>query len=264
MSDVAAQAWPEARTGPAFVASALACALAAFALASLAWSRAPAGPAAVAEVAADPAPPRPHWLEVIKPVRIFSLEAPQFRRQALLYAARRLAPGDTREDTLAFGAPTGEAPMLRLALLRGLVPEARTTLDEGLARLAERQRFAPILGTRRGALTTRFGRFETATLRLPGRTAPCDGFHLALATPALAIDGIACDTTRADLACLIDRLDLASAGEDSALVDLFAAAELRRNPACSGMRLGPDKVHAAWLDDKRATPPRKMRRSTGF
>ena len=154
--------------------------------------------------------------------------------------------------------------MLRLALVRGATPDARPGLDEGLSRLATRHGFVPTLGTRRGALTTRFGRFETATLRVPGRSAACDGFHLALAAPALAIDGVACGTVRGDLACLIDRLDLVSAGEDSALVDLFVAAELRRNPACSGMRLGPDVVHAAWLDDKRVTAAKKMRRSTGF
>ena len=275
MSDIAVQAWTVPRAGWHHSALALACALGAacaFAVAGAAVKhRGPEVPVVTAPVAvavtpaAIAAPPGPPpWLGIIKPVQIFSLEAPQFRQQTLAYSARRPVSGEAREDTLAYGIPSGEAPMLRLALLRGTAPETPPGLDDGLTRLADRQGFVPTLGARRGALTTRFGRFETATLRIPGRVAACDGFHLALPSPALAIDGIACGTAQADLACLIDRLDLASAGEDFALVGLFAAAELRRNPACSGMRLGPDVVHAAWLDDKRATPAKKMRHSTGF
>ena len=268
MSDIAAQAWPEPRLGPGRTTAALACAFGAacaLAVAGVAWSRrVPEAPAPVAPVAIPTKPAAPQWLAIIKPVRIFSLEAPQFRHLALDYAARRLVAGGTREDTLAFGSSAGDAPMLRLALQRGTAPTTGGGLDERLSRLAERQGFAASLGTRRGALTTRFGRFETATLRIPGRSTACDGFHLALSAPAFSIAGIACGTARGDLACLIDRLDLASAGEDVGLVALFAATELRRNPACKGMRLGPDAVHAAWLDDKLATPLRKMRRSTGF
>ena len=262
MSDVAAQAWPVPRVGSGSAAAALVCALGAvcaFAVAVLAGSR------SVPEVAPTPVivapiPAAPRWLEVVKPVQIFSLEAPQFRRESLAYAARRLVSGLTREDTLAYGTPSGEAPMLRLALVRGSSPDTGSALGGGMARIAERQGLDPTIGTKRGALTTRFGRFDTATLRISGRAGACDGFHLALAAPALSVDGIACGTARGDLACLIDRLDLVSAGDDRPLADLFAATELHRNPACAGMRLGPDVVHAAWLDDKRATPLKKMRR----
>ena len=48
----------------------------------------------------------------------------------------------------------------------------------------------------------------------------------------------------------MDRLDIASGGEDRALIDFFAAAELKRDAACNGMRMGPDTVHAAWLDER--------------
>jgi hypothetical protein len=44
------------------------------------------------------------------------------------------------------------------------------------------------------------------------------------------------------------------------LIDFFAATELRRDGACEGMRLGPDTLHARWLDDKPATQRKTLRR----
>ena len=112
-------------------------------------------------------------------------------------------------------------------------------------------------------LATRFGGFEIAdveTSKGAGAAMRCSGFRLHLAKPLLAMDGFACGMgghtiARRTLGCLIDRLDLASAGEDRALSDFFAATDLKRNAACDGMRLGPDVMHAAWLDEKETAAP---------
>ena len=82
-------------------------------------------------------------------------------------------------------------------------------------------------------------------------------------TPALTITGLACGGAEAwprkGLSCLLDRLDLASGGDDRQVIDFFASTELKRDAACGGMRLGPDTVHAPWLDDKPATRRKSLR-----
>ncbi len=116
-------------------------------------------------------------------------------------------------------------------------------------------------------MPTRFGTFEIADVTLTdGSVArvPCSGFRLALAAPAFTISGLACGrpgepVTRTTLACLVDRLDLASGGDDRAMIDFFAASERRRDAACAGARLAPDGMHAAWLDDKPVTHRRTSR-----
>ena len=62
------------------------------------------------------------------------------------------------------------------------------------------------------------------------------------------------------LACLLDRLDLASGGDDRDMVEFFAASERRRDANCAGARLAPDRLHAAWLDDKPVTRFKTWRR----
>ena len=94
---------------------------------------------------------------------------------------------------------------------------------------------------------------------------PCSGFRLSLAAPPLTIGGLACGATgkpmtRKALACMLDRLDLHSGGEDREMIDFFAASERRRDPSCSGAGLAPDALHAAWLDDKPVTHGRTSRR----
>lgn len=231
---------------------------------------APAAPAP-APLAVAPVQDTPRWIEIVRPVQIYSLEAPELGRLPLIYTARRLSRGDVREDRLAFGSPGGERPMLRLALLRGASPGRPPTLQAAVTALLAADSLKASIAPGSGTLATRFGTFGAAsvTLDAPATSMACNGFHLAVANPSLAITGVACagasqDLSRAGLSCLIDRLDLASAGEDLELSTFFADSELRRNAACRGMRLGPDEVHAPWLDDKPATPPSKIRHHEGI
>ena len=207
------------------------------------------------------------WLEVVKPIEIFSLEANDFSKATRLYRARRHAEGGGRQDTMILGAP-GREPALRLSLYRrGTEPYSRGPFFADIAHQAADAGLAVIRSGLPDLLPTRFGAFEVADVSLGGGSAPpvpCSGYRLVVDKPALTITGLACVArtamSRSALQCVLDRLDLASGGADKALVEFFAASELHRTATCSGTRLAPDQVHAGWLDDRSATPRRNSRR----
>ena len=87
-----------------------------------------------------------------------------------------------------------------------------------------------------GAMHTKFGDFEVAVLGLAqgdGSARECLGFRFAATAPDLRIAGFACGAekpapsllTKAQLACLIDTLELAAPPEDERLIWFFAAHE---------------------------------------
>lgn len=210
-------------------------------------------------------PPLAKWIDIVKPVQIYSLPAPELANAALLYKARRLSSGNGREDILTFGRLAGDRPSLRLRIYRG----DKADLDRVRA-VDPMDRVSPAFARNPPAafVETRFGRFETSDVRVRDASAPvgpCASFRIDVDRPGLSISGIACGgrdkpVARNGLACLLDRLDLNSAGDDRDLGDFFAASELRHNGVCAGMRLAPDGAHAAWLDDKPATAPDRLRR----
>lgn len=268
--------WPPKRyrhtpaTVPAFprlVASlvllALVCLLLALAISSLLRLR----------TATNVVAPPPEWLDVPRPIHIFGIEAPSLRALPLIYTARRRSAGDGREDMLAFGAPGLDSPTLRLRFYRRGPTAA--PLPPLFAAIVQQAAEAGLSVSRSGLadlLPTRFGAFEIADVALTGAMAErltCSGFRLALTTPALTIGGLACGApgkpvARAELACLLDRVDLHSGGDDRAMIDFFAVSERRRDTGCHGAGLAPDALHAAWLDDrsvgKPATHPGTSRR----
>jgi hypothetical protein len=223
----------------------------------------------------SPAPTRmsaPAWLDIVKPVQLFSLQANELSSLPLVYTARRRADGAGREDVLAFGTLAGERPALRLRISRADASTAVPPLYVALARQAAEAGLSVGRSGLPDLMPTRFGAFEIADIALansrgaaaPGGAATCSGFRLVNDRPGFTIIGLACGDVRPwprkALACLVDRLDLASGGDDRQLIDFFAATELRRDGACEGMRLGPDTLHARWLDDKPATQRKTLRR----
>ena len=218
--------------------------------------------------------PPPAWLDIVKPVQVFSLQASELANLPMVYSARRRSTGGGREDVLAFGTLAGDKPALRLRIFRA---ETGATPAPPLYVAVARQAAEAGLSVGRSGLpdlmNTRFGPFEIADIVLTrgpqaeaprvGTMATCGGFRLVNERPGLTITGLACGGAdpwpRKPLACLLDRLDLASGGDDGQLIDFFAATELKRDGACGGMRLGPDTVHAPWLDDKPATPHKTSR-----
>ena len=219
------------------------------------------------------APPPPKWLAIPKPVQVFSLEAPELANLPVAYSARRRSDGNGRDDVLAFGSLTDGRLGLRLRVSRAERQPPPPPLYAALARQAADVGLSIDHSSLPNIMPARFGRFEIVKMALNGghvasplsvrALTPCSGFRLVNDEPGFIITGLACGSTdavpSATLSCLIDRLDLASGGDDRRLIEFFAASELKRNSACNGARLAPDTLHAKWLDDKPATPHKTLR-----
>lgn len=217
---------------------------------------------------APAAPSAPAWLDIIKPIEIFSLEAADLAKSPRIYKARRILAGGGRQDTLAFGTLAGEEPALRLTLYRqGSETYAPAPAFADIVQLAAGAGLSVVRSGLPDLMTTRFGKFQVTNVTLSGgaaSSAACSGFRLVLETPALTMIGLACGgkaagMPRERLGCVLERLDLTSGADDRPLVEFFAATELQRNGTCAGMRLGPDMLHAAWVDDRTATPRKNLR-----
>jgi hypothetical protein len=212
------------------------------------WPETEAGeaPPAAGAQKAEPAL-RSSWQEIGKPVKLYDLAAPQLAHEKRSYAARRHTSGGGRDDALTFGEFAGTGPFLRISIYRHgsekvadapfFVDMARRAAQLGLS--LSRAHFAE-------TQATRFGDMETAAMTMAeGRTARdnCRGFRYSAAQLGLTIAGFACGAgdqpmSGGDLACLVDRLDLLSAGEDRPLRDFFAQAQSRGPRGC------PDAVPA--------------------
>ncbi len=262
-----ALAWPRGmRRVPSLLAGfgmmCAAVALLIVAILSLAAANAPpAGNGAEKAIAVSAMPT--DWVDIVRPIQIFDLSAPERAKSSLHYAARRDATGATRQDILTLGT-TAESPYVRLVLTRFtgqtladpplFVDLARSAADAALSIARSQTPFA---------FPTRFGPFEEAEVELAaktGKTLSCLGFRGSALVGTFWISGFACGTDKepmaqGELICLIDRLDLNEAGDDQALSGFFAASELRRNSACAGNALRPTGTHASWLDRNDAPQP---------
>jgi hypothetical protein len=244
----------------------LALLLLAFGVVVLAAAQSEDGPVQTARLEA---PPAPQWIDVVRPIEIFSLDAPDFAKDTKIYRARRHRDGGGREDMLGFGQLSGKESFLRLMIYRiGTETAPQVSFYVDLARRAA----AAELSIGRSVLpqvdTTRFGPVEVADLDLVGRdgtTTPCLGFRGSSEAPIKMV-GFACGTkdkplSRPGLTCIIERLDLNSAGEDVALARFFSDSEMKRSPACAGTALGPLPARANWLDQADAQPPLRTKKS---
>lgn len=203
------------------------------------------------------------WIDIVRPIRIFDLTAPELAKAPLVYAAERHATGGGRQDILTFGSLDAPA-YLRLQLYRvGTEAAPAMPLYVDFTRAAASANLAITRSLPPAEMPTRFGPFEVSDLTLAqksGAAVPCLGFRGMALSGGFRVLGFACGgrtlaLSRPALGCLIDRLDLAEAGDDQALAGFFAASELRRNPACAGSELRPSIHRASWLDRNDAPPP---------
>ena len=195
-----------------------------------------------APVPAAPPGAAESWIDINRPIQLFSLVGTEFARLPLAYAARRDVGGGGRRDLLVFGSPKGDTPYLQLSFRRsGRSPEPVPTLLADLDRIDPDGRTGITHAGMPSTIETRFGPFETADLRLvtDRRSSPCIGFRSKpLDADVLRIAGLVCGTSdrpagRDLLGCVIDRIDLVSAGSDDALRGLFVDAERRRGSGCA-------------------------------
>lgn len=195
------------------------------------------------------------WVAIAQPMAIFSLEAPDFRREPPLLEARRSPDDSRREDVLSFGNPAEPRPhlLLRLATGEGAATSTRSFMV-ALVHEAARRGLAVERGSTPAPIETRFGPLETADVVLGDgkESRGCIAFRTPPGEAGFALSGWWCaapkPSDRRQLVCLVERLDLVGTGTEPELRNIFARSELKRHPDCTPPRLSASGRKASWLD----------------
>ena len=201
--------------------------------------------AAKAEAAPPALPTRIQGL----PFSAFDLNAPEFANEKKTIAVRDGDEGVGRVDALTLGQFAMGVPFLRLDIHQD-ISEKEADSDFFL----DMTRHASLLGlnaakiSQPAAISTRFGEFEVADIRLTQPASEgvaaseraCLVARMIKEAPSLEITAIACGAAnqkidRPALGCLFDRLEF-KAGEKTDLNEYFAAAETERGKACNYSR----------------------------
>lgn len=210
------------------------------------------------------------WVGVARPIALFGLETPELDRRSG-YEARRSVDGSRREDVLSFGEFGDGKPFLALKLLvnrAGEADRASASLSQPFVIALVRDGAARGLSVGRSGMVTtietKFGPVETADIGLNDgeHSRACIGFRHQDAAAHLSFTGWWCGgesrhADRAQLTCMLDRIDLLSAGDDHTLRTLFAGFELNRRPGCSQPRLSASGRKSSWLDADAKAPALK-------
>jgi hypothetical protein len=172
------------------------------------------------------------WFEIARPAPAYALAAPQLAHEKFTYQARRHAPGGGREDMLTFGDFAGGKIFLRLAVYRhgAEKPAEEAPFFVEMARRAAPLGLSIVHASFEQEQPTRFGALEMAALTLSADQSKrdnCRGFRLVQMTPGVTIAGLACGgadevLSATDMACLVNRLEFVSPGDDRALRAFFA------------------------------------------
>jgi len=194
------------------------------------------------------------WVTIGRPIALFGVESPGL--------ARRSQDGQRREDVLSFGEFGDGKSFLSLKFKVNRDAQAQNALA-GLAQpfvitLVRESASRGLSVGRSGAATTietKFGTVETADIGLSDGAAgrACIAFRHLDGAAHLSFSGWWCGSEtrpadRAQLICLIDRIDLLSAGDDPELRASFARTELNRRQGCSVPRLAATGRKGSWLD----------------
>lgn len=196
------------------------------------------------------------WIRIARPVAMFGLASPELDKQVPSYEAQRNQDSSRRRDDLSFGAFAEARPHLQLRLL---IEHGADQLSQPFVIALVREAAERGMSVERSGLATtiatRFGPVETADASFSDGDSnrPCIAFRKSPGEIPLGLSGWWCGTAarpadRQQLICLIDRIDLLSAGEDRALRSAFARTELNRQPACDLPRLAASGRKTSWLD----------------
>lgn len=201
--------------------------------------------------------------DVVAEARTASIDvdAPEFEREKKVASIGESREGEGRVDSLTVGQFAMGAPFLRVDIHPELSPAATDSdffLDMTRHARAAGLNVAKI--GQRATLTTRFGAFETADIRLsqPGGEGAeaseraCLAARLIDPKAPLEMTGIACGSAtkpidRVAFACALDHVSYSASGDNRALNDFFLNAELARGKGCVNVS----------RDDITASIPRK-------
>ncbi len=188
-------------------------------------------------------------------------DAPGFEREKKVASIGETQENGERVDSLTVGQFPMGAPYMRVDIHPELT--AAETDSDFFLDLTRHARAAGLNVAKigqRSTLTTRFGAFEAADIRLSqpgGEGAPaseraCLAARLIDPKAPLEIAGIACGSAarpldRVAFACVLDHIDYSAASDNKALNDFFLNAELSRGKGCVNVS----------RDDLTASIPRK-------
>jgi len=182
------------------------------------------------------ADPRPAWIEVTRAAGAFAVAMPGLDPAQSNYVVRRHRDGGGRQDLLTFGAPGEKIPYVRVEAYRpGSEGEAITDPLDAVAALAAESHIDAELAETAMVLKTKFGRLPVINMTITGGTPrACIAIAGAWGEPRFGLVAWWCNpgpelVPHGQLACLLDRLTLMSAGGDEHLAAFFAKVELKRN-----------------------------------
>ena len=209
---------------------------------------------------------RPAWIEVTRASGAFAVSMQSLDASQSSYLVRRHREGNGRKDLMTFGAPNEKGVYARVELYRpGTEGEAVADPLDAVAALASESKINAELSETRGKLKTKFGDLAVIDMQIAGDdgSRACAAVAGAWDDPRLGLVAWLCNpgpelVSHGQLACLVDRLTMMSAGGDDKLGAFFAKAELKRNfcgvagPILAATPKRPDD----WISQKAAPPLR--------
>jgi hypothetical protein len=177
------------------------------------------------------------FVSIDRPTALFALDSAELAKAGESHDAVRARTGDGREDSLTFGAAArSDAPFMELAVYRiGSEASDPAPFFVELSRRAAAAGLAVSKATPADPMRSKFGDLESADVKLSlnGVERSCVAFRRAVPGETLQLGGWYCPPAgsfaeRAELSCIIDRLEPSNANEDRTTREGFAKAEDRR------------------------------------
>lgn len=201
-----------------------------------------------------------------KTVASLDIDAPEFAQEKKIVAVGETKDGEPRVDSITVGQFGLGASFLRVDVHPEL--DAKTTSPDFFLDMTRHARAAGLNVAKigqRATVTTRFGAFETADIRLshPGGEGvdaaerACLAGRLVEPKASLEIAGIACGPAarpidRVAFGCLLDKVSYSAGGDNRTLNDFFLNAELARGKGCP--TVSRDDLTASIPPQKTARP----------
>lgn len=194
----------------------------------------------------EPARERPAWTEVRRAHGAFALDVAALEGLEASYQVRRHRVGGGRRDAITFGAPDAPGRYIRVVIHRPGAEHWPTgdALDLAAAAAAEARIDARLSGPL-DQLVTKFGPLAIVDMHMWSTQGPraCMAAAGAWDEPRLSLVAWWCNerwelVQRGQVACLLDRLMLMSAGGDDTLARFFARAERGRESCGTSPLLG--------------------------
>jgi hypothetical protein len=180
---------------------------------------------------------QPLWFDVNRAAGAFAVSMPGLDLSNSTYVVRRHREGGGRKDLMTWGNPESAGIYARIELYRpGDEGIASDDAFEAIAALASDTKISAELAETLNDLRTKFGEMpviDMTVLNSSGKRS-CIAVSGRWQDPQFGIVAWLCNpgpelVAYGQIACLLDKITLMSAGGDDRLAQFFAKAELKRN-----------------------------------